>query len=86
MKILAAMLVAAAPLMAQYGVRWEESLAAAKKRARAEKKLIMLDIWAECRRAAEWLNAELKSLGFESSVRDTSERALWLTCAGKRLP
>ncbi len=27
---------------------------------------------AECRRAAEWLNAELKSLGFESSVRDTS--------------
>ncbi len=47
MKILAAMLVAAAPLMAQYGVKWEESLASAQKRARAEKKLIMLDIWAE---------------------------------------
>lgn len=47
MKILAAMLVAAAPLMAQYGVKWEESLAAAQKRAKAEKKLIFMDIWAE---------------------------------------
>ena len=27
---------------------------------------------AECRRAAEWLCAELKSLGFEASVRDTA--------------
>ena len=47
MKILAAMLVAAAPQMAQYGVRWEETLASAQKRAKAEKKMIMLDIWAE---------------------------------------
>jgi thiol:disulfide interchange protein len=47
MKILAAMLVAAAPLMAQYGVKWEESLAAAQKRAKAEKKMIFMDIWAE---------------------------------------
>ena len=27
---------------------------------------------AECRRAAEWLVADLKSIGFEASVRDTS--------------
>lgn len=47
MKILAAMLVAAAPLMAQVSVKWEDSLAAAQKRARAEKKLIFMDIWAE---------------------------------------
>ena len=47
MKILAAMLMAAAPLMAQYGVKWEETLAAAQKRAKAEKKLIFMDIWAE---------------------------------------
>ena len=26
---------------------------------------------AECRRAAEWLVADLKSIGFEASVRDT---------------
>ncbi len=47
MKILAAMLVAAAPLMAQMNVKWEESLAAAQKRAKAEKKMIFMDIWAE---------------------------------------
>ena len=27
---------------------------------------------AECRRAAEWLVADLKSIGFEASVRDTA--------------
>lgn len=47
MKILAAMLVAAAPLMAQMNVKWEESLVAAQKRAKAEKKMIFMDIWAE---------------------------------------
>lgn len=36
----------ALPLAAQ-GVRWEQSLEAAKKRAQAEHKLIFLDLWAE---------------------------------------
>lgn len=36
----------ALPVSAQ-GVKWEQSLEAAKKRARAEKKTIFLDLWAE---------------------------------------
>ncbi|MCE1228847.1 MAG: thioredoxin family protein [Firmicutes bacterium] len=46
MKLLAACLIAAAPLMAQ-NVTWEHDLAAALKRAKAEKKLVFVDIWAE---------------------------------------
>ena len=34
------------PISAQ-GVKWEQSLVAAKKRAQAEKKVIFLDLWAE---------------------------------------
>jgi thiol:disulfide interchange protein len=40
-------ILAAAPLVAGAGVKWEETYAAAVKRAKAEKKLIMMDIWAE---------------------------------------
>lgn len=50
MKTLAALVVAALtfiPMQAQHSVVWEHDLAAAQKRAKAEKKLIFLDIWAE---------------------------------------
>ncbi len=45
-KALAALLLAA-PLMAQMSARWEESLAGAQARARAEHKPILMDLWAE---------------------------------------
>lgn len=44
MRVLAALLLAALPLSAQV---WEHDLAAAQKRARAEKKLIFADVWTE---------------------------------------
>ena len=47
MKILAALLLAAAPLAAQMTATWEHNFAAAQKRARAEKKVIFMDLWAE---------------------------------------
>ncbi len=46
MKILAMMLMLALPMSAK-GLIWEQSLTAAQTRARAEKKLILLDLWAE---------------------------------------
>lgn len=47
MKPLAVLLLAAAPLLAQGPVRWEHSLQSALKRAKAEKKLIFMDLWTE---------------------------------------
>jgi thiol:disulfide interchange protein len=47
MKTLAALLLIAAPLLAQSSVKWEESYASAVKRAQSEKKLIVMDLWAE---------------------------------------
>jgi thioredoxin 1 len=47
MKALAVMLLVAAPLLAQSSVKWEESYASAVKRAQAEKKPILMDLWAE---------------------------------------
>ncbi|WP_005035113.1 thioredoxin family protein [Holophaga foetida] len=44
MRALAALLIAALPLSAQ---AWEHDLAAAQKRAKAEKKLIFADVWTE---------------------------------------
>jgi thiol:disulfide interchange protein len=46
MRLLTALLIAA-PLLAQGGPVWEHSLDGALKRAKAEKKQIFLDIWAE---------------------------------------
>jgi len=43
----AILMVAALPLAAGGGVKWEETYPAAVKRAKAEKKLIMMDIWTE---------------------------------------
>jgi len=47
MRIIAAILVAAAPLAAQMTATWEHQFASAQKRARAEKKIIFMDLWAE---------------------------------------
>lgn len=47
---LAAILLTALPVLAQGaqgGVKWEHTLEAAKKRAKAEKKMIFMDLWAE---------------------------------------
>ena len=46
MKRFAILFLVAGSLMAQ-GVKWETSLAAAQARARAENKLIFLDVWTE---------------------------------------
>lgn len=42
-----AILLATLPMLAQGGVKWEHTLEAAKKRAKAEKKVIFMDLWAE---------------------------------------
>ena len=47
MKLFAMPFLLAGSLMAQGAVQWETSLPAAQKRARAEHKLIFLDLWAE---------------------------------------
>lgn len=47
MKILAALLMIAAPLAAQMSANWEHEFAKAQKRAHAEKKAIFMDLWAE---------------------------------------
>ena len=44
---LAAVLLVTLPALAQGGVKWEHTLEAAKKRAKAEKKMIFMDLWAE---------------------------------------
>ena len=47
MKPLVALLLAAAPLLAQDATKWEHDYASAVKRAKAENKLIFMDLWAE---------------------------------------
>ena len=47
MKVLAALVLAAATLSAADGVTWEHDYAAAVKRAKAEKKVIFMDLWTE---------------------------------------
>ena len=47
MRPLFALLLAAAPLVAQVTPKWEHNLDAALKRAKAEKKQVFVDIWAE---------------------------------------
>ena len=47
MKILATVLLVAAPLVAQASVKWEVDYASAVKRAQAEKKPILMDLWTE---------------------------------------
>jgi thiol:disulfide interchange protein len=47
MKPLVALVLLAAPLFAQGPVKWEHDYQSALKRAKAEKKLIFMDLWAE---------------------------------------
>jgi thiol:disulfide interchange protein len=47
MKRIAALFLALAPLAAQAPTKWEHTLDAAKARAKAERKQIFLDLWAE---------------------------------------
>lgn len=47
MKSIFALLLVAAPLFAQGPAKWEHSYQAALKRAKAEKKVIFMDLWAE---------------------------------------
>ncbi len=47
MKILASLLLVAASLSAQGAVKWEHDYSSALKRAKAEKKLIFMDLWTE---------------------------------------
>ena len=47
MRPLVLLLAATLPLSAQYSVKWEHDLATALTRAKAEKKLIFMDLWAE---------------------------------------
>jgi thiol:disulfide interchange protein len=47
MKPLAALLLVAAPLFAQGPVKWEHDYQSALKRAKAEKKVIFMDLWTE---------------------------------------
>ena len=42
-----ALFLAAAPLIAGAPAKWEHTLKAAQARAKAEKKLILMDLWAE---------------------------------------
>lgn len=47
MKSLAALLLVAAPLVAQGPIKWEHDYQSALKRAKAENKIIFMDLWAE---------------------------------------
>lgn len=47
MKPIAALLLLAAPLIAQDATKWEHDYQSALKRAKAEKKVIFMDLWAE---------------------------------------
>lgn len=47
MKSFVALLLVAAPVFAQGPVKWEHSFQSALKRAKAEKKLIFMDLWTE---------------------------------------
>ncbi|MBI1753649.1 MAG: thioredoxin family protein [Acidobacteria bacterium] len=47
MKPIAALLLLAAPLLAQDAAKWEHDYQSALKRAKAENKVIFMDLWAE---------------------------------------
>jgi thiol:disulfide interchange protein len=59
MRILATLLLLAAPLMSQSAVKWEENYASAVKRAQVEKKMILMDLWAEWCPPCQYLKAKV---------------------------
>lgn len=59
MRPIAALLLIAIPLAAQSSVKWEESYANAVKRAQAEKKMIMMDLWAEWCPPCQYLKSKV---------------------------
>ena len=59
MKFATAILLATLPALAQGGVKWEHTLEAAKKRAKAEKKMIFMDLWAEWCGPCQYLKKQI---------------------------
>ncbi len=59
MKPLVALLLAAAPLAATTPVKWEHDLQSALKRAKAEKKLVFMDLWTEWCPPCQYLKTQI---------------------------
>ncbi|HWQ09663.1 MAG TPA: thioredoxin family protein [Holophaga sp.] len=59
MRFPAVLLLAALPLAAQSSVKWEEDYASAVKRAQAEHKSIMMDLWTEWCPPCQYLRTKI---------------------------
>jgi thiol:disulfide interchange protein len=59
MRLTAVLLAAALPLSAQLSVTWEHDFSAAQARAKAEKKPIFMDLWAEWCGPCQYLKSKV---------------------------